>query len=318
MGKMNNTAVQRLINNRMDVSALRTFSILQRDEWIKLDTDVIASASQKLVGIRHLEEKGLYINIPNGMSYTVFESTLESDISPAVLTMDGLSQSDQSVPALASTFLPLPILHRGFSIPSRLLMASRNTGVPIDTSSAKLAARKIAEGLEDMLVNGQFLFGPNAAMYGYLNFPQRQQYTFQHDWTDPATTVADIEEDVLGMRAMARDKMYYGPYCLYYSSDCDMVMQQRVSDLDGTRIRDDIMSISGIDMVEELPAISGTHAILVQMTEDVVRLVKGMDITTVDWEEMGGMNMRFSVMTIQVPQLFADYDGNCGIVVAST
>ena len=58
--------------------------------------------------------------------------------------------------------------------------------------------------------------------------------------------------------------------------------------------------------------------IMVQMTPDVARAVNGMDITTVQWESVGGMRLNFKVMAIQVPQLRADYDGRCGIVHATT
>lgn len=53
--------------------------------------------------------------------------------------------------------------------------------------------------------------------------------------------------------------------------------------------------------------------IMVQMTPDVIRAVNGLDVTTVQWEEKGGMMLKFKVMCIQVPQIRADYYGNAGI-----
>jgi hypothetical protein len=50
------------------------------------------------------------------------------------------------------------------------------------------------------------------------------------------------------------------------------------------------------------------------MTSDVIRMVIGMDVTTVQWETMGGMRLHFKVMAIMVPQLRADYNSNTGIV----
>lgn len=58
--------------------------------------------------------------------------------------------------------------------------------------------------------------------------------------------------------------------------------------------------------------------IFVQMTPDVARAVNGMDITTVQWESIGGMRLNFKVMCIQVPQLRADFYGNVGILHATT
>ncbi len=43
--------------------------------------------------------------------------------------------------------------------------------------------------------------------------------------------------------------------------------------------------------------------IMVQMTSDVVRMVIGLDITTLQWETLGGLKVNFKVMAILVPQL---------------
>ena len=53
---------------------------------------------------------------------------------------------------------------------------------------------------------------------------------------------------------------------------------------------------------------------MVQMTSDVARAVSALDITTLQWEGMGGMEMNFRVMAIMVPQLRTDFYGNTGIM----
>ena len=58
--------------------------------------------------------------------------------------------------------------------------------------------------------------------------------------------------------------------------------------------------------------------LMVQMTPDVARAVVGMDITTVQWESKGGMQVNFKVMGILVPQLREDFNGNCGIAHGTT
>jgi hydroxymethylglutaryl-CoA reductase len=57
--------------------------------------------------------------------------------------------------------------------------------------------------------------------------------------------------------------------------------------------------------------------ILVQLTKDVARAVVGQDITTIQWEEKGGLVLKFKVMAIMVPQLRATFAGNCGILHAN-
>ena len=53
--------------------------------------------------------------------------------------------------------------------------------------------------------------------------------------------------------------------------------------------------------------------ILVQMTRDVVDLAVGFMPTALQWESHGGMVTNFKVMSIMVPQVRADYNGNSGI-----
>ena len=81
------------------------------------------------------------------------------------------------------------------------------------------------------------------------------------------------------------------------------------------------MAIEGINGVRRLDFFTPStpfQLLLVQMTPDVARAVNGMDITTVQWESKGGMQLNFKVMCIQVPQLRADYSGDCGICRCTT
>ena len=59
------------------------------------------------------------------------------------------------------------------------------------------------------------------------------------------------------------------------------------------------------------------EVIMVQMTPDVIRAVIGMDMTTVRWETIGGMQLNFKVMAIHVPQVRADFLGQSGVAHGS-
>jgi hypothetical protein len=47
----------------------------------------------------------------------------------------------------------------------------------------------------------------------------------------------------------------------------------------------------------------------------VVELVDGLPIQNIQWDTEGGFMHYFKVLTIQVPRLKADYNGNTGIVI---
>ena len=79
-------------------------------------------------------------------------------------------------------------------------------------------------------------------------------------------------------------------------------------------LRDRIGAIEGVDRPQTLDFLPTKTLLLVQKTPDVARMVVGMDVTTVQWESKGGMELNFKVMAIMVPQLRADFNSNTGIV----
>ena len=296
-------------------------ALLRKDDWKLLDTAVVKAAKPRLKAVADLRGAGLTFNIPNGMAKTILETETQSDISDADVSMDGLRESVMDRPKFELSALPLPIIHKDFSFSARQVMASRNGGSPLDTTTAELAARKVAEVAEKMLLGtyGTYAFG-GGTIYGFTNHPSRLTKTMtaptDGSWA-PATAVAEV----LAMRLQAQQAYHYGPYMLYASTPWDAYLDDDYSASKGDNtLRERLRAIEGIQDVRTLDYLStsGYVMILVQMTSDVVREIVGMDITTVQWETKGGMQLNFKVMAILVPQLRADQSGNMGIVHAST
>jgi hypothetical protein len=164
----------------------------------------------------------------------------------------------------------------------------------------------------------------------------------------------DTVRDVLAALDQLRLNKFYGPFMAYHSNDWDQYLDSDyftttgaggISGVSTATLRNRLRMIEGIQDVRRLdflfatipqtnPAfvnvanpftgpggegvVSGNPftMIIVQMTPDVCRAVNGMDITTVQWESVGGMRLNFKCFAIQVPQLRADYYGNCGILHA--
>jgi hypothetical protein len=108
--------------------------------------------------------------------------------------------------------------------------------------------------------------------------------------------------------------MHFGPWVLYIPTAYETVLDDEFKSNSDKPIRQRIMEISGISDIKVVDKLTANNVVLVQMTTDVVRLVVGLPITTVEWTTEGGMVFHFKVMTIQVPQVRADQDGNSGIV----
>lgn len=290
---------------------------LRHEEWKILDEAIIMAAKERLRVIADLRGAGLVYNIPNGMGKTVLETETVSDITPATISMDPVRGSENDRPEYDLVNLPLPVIHKDFFFSARQVATSRNIGAGIDVTTAQLAARRVSEEAEKLVlgVSPTFSYG-GGSIYGYTNFPSRITRTITTpNHSNQATTV----QNVLAMRQDSIDHKYYGPWVLYNSPAWDQYLDEDYSTAKGDNtLRQRIQAINGISDVRTADYLgSGFTLILVQQTTDVARLVMGMDITTVQWETHGGMRLHFKVMAIMVPQVRADFNGNTGIVHGS-
>lgn len=297
---------------------VNTNGTLRRDEWKALDETVLQISRNRLRGIDDLRSRGLVYNLGNGMGTTVLESHSISDAFEAELSMDGVARSKGDRPVFSTNYLPIPIIHADFEINARVLETSRNMGNALDTTSVEQAARRVGEKLESMLfTDTDYTYG-GGSIYSYLNHPQRNEFTLDSAWSDSGVTGKNIVDEVLEMKQEAIDAKHYGPYVLYVPTAYETKLDEDYSADKGTNtIRERIMQISNIADVKVVDTLTDGNVVLVQMTSDVVRLVQGMGIQTVQWQTEGIFVNKYKVMTIAVPQIRADQDGNSGIVHGS-
>lgn len=290
---------------------------LRQYEWKQLDEAIVPIAESRLNGINDLVSRGLVYNLGNAMGTTVLESHTVSDAMEADLTMDAITKSKGDRPVFGTIYLPVPIIHVDYQINARVLAASRSLGNPLDTTSAERAARKVAEKLENMLFTDTSYSYGGGTIYSYLNMPGINTSSVT-SWIASAKTGAQIVKDVADMKALNMADGFYGPYVLYVGTAIDTVLDLDMSSsYPGVSIRDRIMKIASISDVKTVDTLPAKTILLVQMTSDVVRLVRGMGIQNVQWSTEGNMVTNYKVMTIQVPQIRADYNGKVGICKGS-
>lgn len=295
---------------------------LRRDEWKQLDEAVLAISETRLNGIQDLIANNLVYNLGNAMGTTVLEWHDVSDAMEADLTMDGVSRSKGDRPTYQTNYLPIPIIHVDYEINARVLEASRKLGNPLDTTSAERAARKVSEKLEQMLfTDTDYSFGSKDdrdrnKIYSYLNYPDVNDVTLSEHWDASGKTGAEILADVLSMKQSSIEALHYGPWMLYIPTAYETVLD---SDYDtttpGTTIRERILKIDGIKGVKVVDTLPAHKVLLVQMTSDVVRLVRGLPIQNVEWQTEGKFVTKYKVLTIAVPQIRSDANKKCGIVL---
>jgi hypothetical protein len=291
---------------------------LLRLEWTELDGVVVRAALPRLRSVADVRGRGLQFTIPNGMAKTVLQFQAQSSVTPATISMDGLADSAADRPIYNLQNLPLPIIHKDFSFPARQIATTRGGLMPLDLSMAELAARRVAEGAEQLLlgVSPSYTYA-GGTVYGFTNFPSRITYAL-HSPLASSWIPRTLVEDILAMRYASQQHFHYGPWVMYTSLAWGQYLDNDLNAADANSsnitLRERLRQIAGIEDVVTLDYLNGYDIVLVQMTSDVVREVVGMDITTVQWETHGGMQLNFKVMCILTPNLRADFNGNTGIV----
>lgn len=300
---------------------LQTNGTLRRDEWKTLDEAILKASRQRLGGIDDLISAGLTYNLGNAMGTTVLEWHDVGDFMEASLTMDGVTRSIGDRPRFQFNYLPIPIIHVDYEINARVLAASRNLGNPLDTIDAEMAARRVQEKLEDMLfTDTHYHFGEKDergenTIYSYVNHPDRNIVNLSIDWNDSGVTGAMIMQDVRDAKQASINAYHYGPWKMYISTNFETKLDDDYdATTPGTTIRERIMKIEGITAIKTIDRLAADTVLLVQMTSDVVRLVRGMGLQNVEWQTEGGMITKYKVMTIQVPQIRSDQNKRSGIV----
>lgn len=288
-------------------------SLLRKDEWKQYDQAVLDITQSRLVGIQDLISRGLVYNIGNGMGTTVLEYEDISDVTAAEISMDAVTPGRNDRPQYDIKYLPLPITHKDFQINIRALNASRTTGRSLDTVMAQKSARKIAESLETQLFTATSYTYGGGVIYSYLNAPNRNQGSLTANWDDSAAGGENILTDVLAMKAALIAAGYYGPYVLYVPTNFETSLDEDFKAGSDKSVRQRLLEVGSLSDIKVVDTLTSDNVVMVQMTEDVVRLVVGLPITTIEWDTVGGMVSHFKVITIQVPQVRADQAGNSGI-----
>lgn len=293
---------------------------LTKDAWIAFDTAVVRATRDRLRAFSDIRGSGLEFILPNGLGHTILQYQTLGDITRATISMDPMRRSEGDRFHLDLANLPLPVIHKDFDLSAREIAVSRNGNVPLDTTMAEMAGRKVAEEVERLTVGttGVFSYG-GAAVYGYTNFPQR---TVKIDMPVPdGTNGAAVLSAILTLRQSLINNRHFGPYMLYCNSQWAQVLDTDFSATKGDMtLRQRLLAVDGFRDVRVLDYLPTTqwHIILVEMTSETVRAVIGMEVQTVQWESLGGMRKHFKVMCILVPQLRPDTNGTSGVAHGRT
>lgn len=300
---------------------IHTNATLRKDEWVRLDEQLITAARERLVIVEDLRAAGLTFNV-GGLGVLISEWENASEITDAEITMDGETAADEDRQEFGLNGVPIPVVQKRFKIGERVLMASRTRGSSLDVTTGIEAARAVARTSERMVFHGTSLGASNSAgqvyqIYGLTNFPQRNTMVLL-DWANPATTPEAILGDIHDMiQALEADRQY-GPYVIYipaayshrfredFKANSDKTLMQRV--LDEPLIR----------AIRVADALDTGEVIMLQMDRLTIDLAVASDLSNIQWGSPSGWTNYFQTFAAWAPRLKTDYDGRCGILHAST
>jgi len=302
------------LENYKQVEAPNTNATLRPYEWRQLDEVLLPISESRLNGVQDLISNGLVYNLGNAMGTTVLEWHDVSDALDAELSMTGISKAENDRQEFTPHYLPIPIIHADYQINARALEASRRMGNPLDVSMAERAVRKVSDKLEKMLfTDTSYQFG-GGTIFSYTNYTYRNKVTLGTHWDHSGVTGKMIVDDVLALKQASIEAYHFGPWMLYIPVGYETILDTDYSTSKGNNtIRERIKAIAGIKDVKVVDTLAADNVVLVQMTSDVVRLVRGLGIQNVQWDEQARFVHKFKVLTIAVPQIRSDASNHCGV-----
>jgi len=294
-------------------------TVLSKDQWMVLDTAVLTASRKRMRAWADLRASNTMGGI-DGMSTPVLAFERLTDAGEAIVDMDGMTEGRNFAPKFALDGMALPITHSDFFLSQRFLSTSQaRGGAAADTLRAEMSARRVGETIEQTLIGSQTLThiagdiaaiggtsGQTGPVYGYLNHPDR--ITKTNMTTPTGSNGPTVLSEWLAVRELMYAQNFYGPFMIYCSSDYDQHLDNLFSTTEpsaGT-LRSRLLQIEGVQDIRRLDyltAASNPYTLIWTQMGDEIQAVNGMEVTTLQWESMGGMRLNFKVMGIQVPRI---------------
>lgn len=232
-------------------------------EWGRLDQTVVSAARKILIGRRVIEVLGPLGSGTYSVPYSVFAGK-----SAAGIDMLG-DQDSFVVEASRRDTAQLPMLYKDFKIMWRDVESDRQLGLPLDTSTAAVAANYVAVQEDQLIFNGSKEIGAT----GLLTTSGRQKVKLT-DWEQPGAALADVVKAV-GLLSQAG---HYGPYALVVSPSLFGKMV-RVLPNTGMLELDQVKALATAGVFYS-NVIDGAKAVLLATGAQNVSLAVGRDMVT--------------------------------------
>lgn len=175
---------------------------LTPEEWARIDEAVVNTARSMLVGRRVIGILGPLGPGVYSMPYSIFSGKTQAGVD-----MIG-EKEDMAVEPDRRATINLPILYKDFKILWRDVEADRHLGIPLDVSTAAVAANFVAVQEDSLIFNGNSDLGHEGIFTasGRLTVPMSS-------WDKSGNALADAVKAAGALAAAG----HYGPYAMVVS-----------------------------------------------------------------------------------------------------
>ena len=299
-----------------NMAKYRQLSTLPERAWKYIDDRMIAVAKSELVGMADLASRPDTSITYDGTSSSVYVRDRVSEVNEAKMAMSPDTRGESGTMLFDEIGVPLPVTYKDFPVEKRQIDSAARAGIAFRTTLVEESTRAVSRMLEETLFNGSYT-AAGSTLYGYTTFPDRNTYTISTGWV--TATAVEIFDDANAMVDLSMGANHYGPWILYIPRAYQVRLNEDYivgTTPTGISILERLLQIPGLEAIRTSRNLAANNVALVEMTSSTVQVINGMPMQVIDWEPANSPNWRhtWKVVTIMVPFLYSDYDGQCGIV----
>lgn len=295
---------------------LNNHTQLSSQEYKEINDAVVNVHRKKATMLPDLRAAGLVDQLGGlGSMFTEYQNI--SDMTEAEISMDGETATEEDQRDKGWVPTPVPLISKRFRLNMRKLEASRKMGNDLDTSHAEEASTQVTRKIDSMIFSTNFTYG-GSSVNGLIDVVSNSDGDLDQNWDG---SLGNIWGDLNTLAGNLFDKGYEGPMNVYmaptnYKYFWNPEQQGTIGDT-GQTIQEFVEDHPLINKVDYSAGVPANHAVVVQMTSDVIQWKEAETITTVDWESGSGFTRYWMVFSAGAPVIKKDNDGNYGIEYCS-
>lgn len=249
--------------------------------------------------------------IPLGKIVSYFQTL--SDSGDINISLDGRGKAKMDQPVREYEGTPVPIMDSELNFGWRQMLAAETEGYNLQGDAVYNHMYKVAEKLEDMVLNGlpEIRHG-ESTVYGLRTAPYRSTGT--HGLTLRTSTGKQWVEAVTAMMNLLHEKNFYSPVTIYLNyEDWFYASVNDYSDYYGKPILTRLMEIPGIAAIIPASKVPANEILGLCKRIDVVQILNAMPMTTRPKVRLNPEDdYVFSVMAAAASQFKHDAEGQAG------